>query len=81
MSFVSSIGPSHPISEIGTSHIYRLKKTRNKGDQKCVFFNQESEDTVLYILSVKWLRGCSEVGDHEMLKNRSKSSHFTVAAD
>ena len=32
MSFVSSIGPSHPISEIGTSHIYRLKKTRNEGD-------------------------------------------------
>ena len=27
-----SIGPSHPISEIGTSHIYRLKKTRNEGD-------------------------------------------------
>ena len=52
MSFVSSIGPSHPISEIGTSHIYR--------------FNQESEGTVLYILSIKWLIGCSQVGDHEM---------------
>ena len=29
------------------------------------FYNQESEDTVLYILSVDWLSGCSEVGDHE----------------
>ena len=58
MSFVSSIsiGPSHPISEIVTSHIYRLKKTRirNEGDRKlCVFFNQER---------VKWLISChSEV--------------------
>ena len=66
MSFVSSIGPSHPISEIGTSHIYRLKKTRNEGDQKLCFFNQESEGTVLYILSIKWLSGCSQVGDHGM---------------
>ena len=67
MSFVSSIGSSHPISEIETSHIYRLKKTRNEGDLKLhVFFNQESEDTVLYILSVRGLSGCSKVGNHEM---------------
>ena len=39
MSFKSSIGLSHhPNSEIATSHVYRIKKTRNKGDQKlCVF--------------------------------------------
>ena len=38
MSFESSIGPSYPISEIATSHVYMLKKTRNEGDQKsCVF--------------------------------------------
>ena len=30
------------------------------------FFNQESEDTVLYILNVNWLSGCSELGDHEI---------------
>ena len=34
MSFASSIGPSHPISEIGTSHTHRIKTTRNKGDRK-----------------------------------------------
>ena len=33
MSFKSSVGPSHPISEIVTSHVCRLKKTKNKGDQ------------------------------------------------
>ena len=68
MSFKSSIGPSHPISEIATSHVCRLKKTRKEGDQKShVFlFNQESEGTVSYILSVKWLSDCSEVGDHEI---------------
>ena len=32
MSFESSMGPSHPISEIVTSHVCRLKKTRNEGD-------------------------------------------------
>ena len=64
MSFESSIGPSHPISEIATSHVCRLKKTRN--DQKSVFFNQESEGTVLYILRVKWVNGCIEVEDHKI---------------
>ena len=34
MSFESSIGPSHPISDIVTSDVCRLKKTRNKGDWK-----------------------------------------------
>ena len=38
MSFESSIGPSHPISEIATSHVCRLKKTRNEGDQKLRVF-------------------------------------------
>ena len=66
MSFIFSIGPSHPISEIATSHVYKLKKTRNKGDLKSCFFNQESEVTVSYILIAKWLSGCSEVGDHEI---------------
>ena len=66
MSFESSTGPNHPISEITSSHVCNLKKTRNKGDQKSHFFNQESEGTVLYILSVKWLSSCSEVGDHEI---------------
>ena len=46
MSFKSIIGPSQPISEIVTSHVCRLKKTRNEGDQKSHFFNQESEGTV-----------------------------------
>ena len=32
------IGPSHPISEIGTSHIYRLKKTRNEGGWSKIVF-------------------------------------------
>ena len=38
MSFKSIIGPNHPISEIATSHVYRLKKTRNEGDQKSHVF-------------------------------------------
>ena len=67
MSFIFSIGPSRPISEIATSHVYKLnKKTRNEGDLKSRFFNQESEVTVSYILIAKWLSGCSEVGDHEI---------------
>ena len=54
---------------------------RNKGgDLKLRFFNQESEDTVPYILlSVKWLSACSEVGEIiKYTKNRSKSPHFMV---
>ena len=44
MSFKSSIGPSHPISEIATSHVCRLKKTRNEGDQKyCVAYKHSSK--------------------------------------
>ena len=62
MSFVFSIGPSHLISEIATSHVYRLKKIRNKGDLKLCFFNKESEDTVPYILIAKWLSGCMQLG-------------------
>ena len=42
--------------------------TKNDGDRKShVFFNQESEGTVSYIVSVKWLSGwSSEVGDYEI---------------
>ena len=67
-----------PISEIATSHIYKLKKTRNKGDRNLVFFfnQEESEDTMLYILSVKWLSCCSEVGDHEMCKKQVQVTPF-----
>ena len=33
-----STGPSHSVSEIGTSHVCRLKKTRGKDSGKlCVF--------------------------------------------
>ena len=67
MSFVFSIGPSHTIPEIVTSHIYRLKKTksRNVGDLKlCVFFNQKS--AVSYILSVKVVA----IGDHEIYQEQ-----------
>ena len=68
ISFVSSIGPNHPISEIATSHVYRLKKTRNESDRAKIanFLNQKSENTLLDILCVKWLSGCSKVGDHEI---------------
>ena len=60
------IGPSHPISEIMTSHVYRLKKkTRNEGDQKMCFVVKRVR-IQRHILSVKWLSGCSEVGDHEI---------------
>ena len=58
MGFASNIEPSHPNSEIVTSHVYRLKKTRNKGDWKPRgIFNQESEDTVIYSewQVVEWL--------------------------
>ena len=57
-------GPSHPNSETVNSHVSRLKK---RGSSKIAsFFNQESESTVSYIRSVKWLSGCSEAGDHEI---------------
>ena len=62
--FVTSIGSSHPVSEIATSHVYRLKKTRNEGDLKSRVFLIKRVRT--HILSVKWLSSCSEVGDHEI---------------
>ena len=67
MSFVSTIGPSQPISEIETSHVYRLKKTRNEGDLKSRVFLIKRVRT--HILSVKWLSSCSEVGDHEIYQD------------
>ena len=50
ISFESSIGPSHPISEIVTSHVCRLlKRLEMRVTKKMVcFFNQESEGTVSY---------------------------------
>ena len=55
ISFVSSsIGPTHPISEIATSNVYRLKKTKikNESDRAKIanFLNQKNENTLLYIL-------------------------------
>ena len=38
MSFIFSIGPSHIISEIATSLVYKIKKTRNEGDLKLYVF-------------------------------------------
>ena len=43
-----------------------LKRLETRVIENCVFFNQEGEDTVQYIMSAKWLSGCSEVGDHEI---------------
>ena len=64
MSFASSIsiGPSHPISEIVTSHIYRLKKTRirNEGDRKLCFFLIKRESSGWLVATVRY------IGDHEM---------------
>ena len=57
ISFISSSkGPNHPISEIVTSHVYRLKikKTKNESDRAKIanFLNQKNENTLLYILWV-----------------------------
>ena len=62
----SSTGSIHPIYDIATSKVSRLKTTRNEGDQISRFFNQESEGTVSNILSDKWLSDCGEVGDKEI---------------
>ena len=55
----SSIGPNQPISEIATSHVYRLKKTKNESDRAKIanFLNQKNENTLLYILwvSSRWV--------------------------
>ena len=48
-----------------------LQRRETRVIKNCVFFNQESEGTVSYILSVKWLSSCSEVGGHEVCQNRS----------
>ena len=69
-------GQSHSISETANSHVCtgRSKRLRYKGAEKSCFSNRESESTMLlYILDIKWLSGCSEVGDHE----NSNSLHFT----
>ena len=64
MSLKSSIGPSHSISEKATSHVCRLKRLETRVVKNHVFSNQASEGTVSYMLGVKWLSGCSEVGDN-----------------
>ena len=63
ISFVSSsIRPNHAISEIATSHVYRLKKTRNESDRAKIanFLNQKSKNTRCYIFCecqvVEWLQ-------------------------
>ena len=77
MSFAFSIGSRYPISEIANSHVYRLEKTRNEDDLKLrVFLIKKSEDTVPYILSVKWLSDCSEVGDHEIYQEYLQVTPF-----
>ena len=68
MSFKLSIGPSHPISEIVTSHVYWLKKTRsrNMGDLKLhVFLIKRVQCHIFWVSS-----GCSEVGDHEIYQEQ-----------
>ena len=43
----------------------RLKRLRYKCGKNPCFSSQESESTMMsYILNIKWLSGCSEVGDH-----------------
>ena len=58
MSFISR-GPNHPISEFATSHVYRLKKTRNEGDLKLHVFLIKRVRIQCYIYSecpvVEWL--------------------------
>ena len=59
MSFVSSIGSTHPVSEISTSHVYRLKKTRNEGDWKFhIFLIKRVRTQCLYseCQVVEWLQ-------------------------
>ena len=68
----------HTISEIANSHvcICRLKRLRYKGGKKPCFSREESESTVTsYSVDIKWLSGCSEVGNHT--RRGSNSSHFT----
>ena len=70
------IGQSHSISETANSHVCtaRSKRLRYKGAEKSCFSNRESKSIMLlYIGGIKWLIGCSEVGDHE----NSNSLHFT----
>ena len=43
-----------------------LKRLETGVIENCVFFNEEGEDKVQYIMSAKWLSGCSEVGDYEI---------------
>ena len=40
MNLKSSIGPSHPISEIATSHVYRIKRLETRVIKNHVFSNK-----------------------------------------
>ena len=68
MSFVSSIGANHPISQIVTSHVYRFKKTRNRGDQKLhvLLIKRVRAQWHIFWVSSGWVVVCSEVGGHEI---------------
>ena len=67
-SFKSSIRPSRPISEITTSHICRLKRLETQliKNYISVFLIKRVRAHMSYILGVKWLSGCNEVGYHEI---------------
>ena len=71
----------HPISEIVTSHVCRLKKTRNEGDQKLHVFLIKKRVRVHSIIKF-WVSNDlllpvrSEIMKY--IKNRSKSPHFMV---
>ena len=57
-----------------------LKKAINEGDQRLLFLKNEkmSKGTLSYILGVKWLSGCSEVGDHEIYQKEGQVTLFYV---
>ena len=79
MSFGSSIGPSHTISEIATSHVFRFKKTRNKGHQKPRVFliKRVRAQCHKFWVSNGWVVAVrSKIMKY--IKNRCKSFHFTV---
>ena len=68
MSFVSSSSKEQvsPFLKLQLLMFTGLKRLETGVIENCVFFNEEGEDKVQYIMSAKWLSGCSEVGDHEI---------------
>ena len=58
----------------------RLK--RYKGVRNPCFSSQESESTMVsYILDIKWLSGCSDIGDHTRGGSKSPPFYWSTAAD